>query len=228
MISKCVIEGSMVVGAILIAAIVGPSGSGKTTLVDLMLEMFSPSGGKLEISGLAPDEAIRKYSGVIGYVPQDVAIVDGTLRENIAMGFPASEASDCEVNYAIKIAQLEDFVSSLPDGLDSQVGSRGTKLSGGQRQRLGIARAFLTKPKLLFLDESKSALDSQTELLILNALKEVDYEITWIVIAHRLSTIQDASQIIYLDEGSISASGTFDELRKSVPNFEVQAKLMGL
>lgn len=190
--------------------------------------MFSPSRGKLKIPGLAPDEAIRKYSGAIGYVPQDVAIVDGTLRENIAMGFPAFEASDCRVNYAIKIAQLEDFESSLPDVFDSQLGSRGTKLSGGQRQRLAIARAFFTKPKLLFLDESSSALDSQTELLISNALIKIDYEITLIDIAHRLSTIQDASQIIYLDEGSISAAGTFDKLRKSVPNFEDQAKLMGL
>jgi ABC-type multidrug transport system fused ATPase/permease subunit len=210
------------------AAIVGPSGSGKTTLVDLMLGMYSPDHGKLLISEMPPDEAIRKFSGAIGYVPQDVAIVDGTLRENIAMGFLMSEATDARVNYAVQIAQLEELVSTLPEGLDSQVGSRGTKLSGGQRQRLGIARAFFTKPKLLFLDESTSALDSQTELLISNALKEIDYDLTLIIIAHRLSTIQDASQIVYLDAGVIAARGTFDEVRSAVPDFELQAKLMGL
>lgn len=209
-------------------AIVGPSGSGKTTLVDLMLGMYAPNQGKIEISGMLPSKSISEFSGAIGYVPQDVAIADGSLRENIAMGFPASEATDLRINYAIRIAQLEDLVASLPDGLDSQVGSRGTKLSGGQRQRLGIARAFFTKPKMLFLDESTSALDSQTELLISNALKSIDYEITLIIIAHRLSTIQDATQIIYLDEGKIIARGTFEEVRSKVPNFELQAKLMGL
>ncbi len=209
-------------------AIVGPSGSGKTSLVDLMLGMFHPLHGSVKISGMYPREAISMFSGAIGYVPQDVEIIDGTLRENIAMGFAASEATDSRIEYATKIAQLDELIDSLPLGIDTHVGSRGTKLSGGQRQRLGIARAFFTKPKLLFLDESTSALDSQTELLISKALNEIDYDLTLVVIAHRLSTIQTASQIVYLNNGKIVSAGNFDELRKAVPDFEVQARLMGL
>jgi len=209
-------------------AIVGPSGSGKTSLVDLMLGMFHPLRGSVKISGMHPREAITMFSGAVGYVPQDVEIIDGTLRENIAMGFAASDATDSRIKYATQIAQLDELIESLPLGIDTQVGSRGTKLSGGQRQRLGIARAFFTKPKLVFLDESTSALDSQTELLISKALNEIDYELTLVVIAHRLSTIQKASQIVYLDSGKIVSKGSFEELRRIVPDFEVQAKLMGL
>ena len=209
-------------------AIVGPSGSGKTTLVDLMLGMYRSNSGEILISGVSPHLVVRKFPGSIGYVPQDVAMIDGTLRQNISMGFPESDATDERIWFAIRIALLEDFVLSLPEGIDTQIGTRGTKLSGGQRQRVGIARAFFTKPKLLFLDESTSALDSQTEKLISNALEEVDYAITMVVIAHRLSTIVNADQIVYLENGKIAANGSFETVRSTVPNFAVQANLMGL
>jgi ATP-binding cassette subfamily C protein len=209
-------------------AIVGPSGSGKTTLVDLMLGMYKPNSGEVLIAGMSPGRAVKEFPGAIGYVPQDVVMIDGTLRENISMGFPENEATDDRIWSAIRMAMLEEFVVSLPEGIDTQIGTRGTKLSGGQRQRVGIARAFFTKPKILFLDESTSALDSQTEKLLSNALEQINYELTLILIAHRLSTIQNADQIIYLEKGRIAAKGNFEELRAAVPNFAVQADLMGL
>jgi len=209
-------------------AIVGSSGSGKTTLVDLILGMFSPDSGEILVSGLSPMESIKKFPGAIGYVPQDVAVYQGTIRENIALGFPASDATDERINDALKIAQLKDFVDSLPQGIDTQVGPRGSKLSGGQRQRLGIARAMFTRPKLLILDESTSALDAQTEVMVTESLQEIPYDITTIIIAHRLSTVRDADQVIYLEEGKLIARGTFEEVRAQVPDFDTQARLMGL
>lgn len=209
-------------------AIVGPSGSGKSTLVDLMLGMYKPASGEIKISNLSPETAVRQFPGAIGYVPQDVAMIDGTLRQNVSMGFPDSDATDERVLFALKIALLEEFVKSLPDGLETNIGTRGTKLSGGQRQRLGIARAFFTKPKLLFLDESTSALDAQTENEMIQALEGVKYDITMVIVAHRLSTIQSSKQLLYMDSGRILARGDFEEVRKRVPDFAIQANLMGL
>lgn len=209
-------------------AIVGPSGSGKTTTVDLILGMFDPSSGKIRVSDLAPTAAIESYPGAIGYVPQDVVVIQGSIRENVALGFPILEARDDRVYRALDIAQLSEFVKSLPAGIDTQVGPRGSKLSGGQRQRLGIARAMFTQPRLLILDESTSALDAQTELLVTEAVNSIPYEITVVVIAHRLSTVRFADQVVYLDSGKLISKGSFEEVRSQVPNFDNQAKLMGL
>jgi ABC-type multidrug transport system fused ATPase/permease subunit len=161
-------------------------------------------------------------------VPQNIEIIDGTIRENVAMGFPVELATDDFVEAAIKVAHLEDLISSLPLGIESNVGPRGSKLSGGQRQRLGIARAMFTKPKLLILDESTSALDAQTELQVSKALNQIPYEVTKVVIAHRLSTVRDADLVVYLDNGRAISIGTFNQVRTEVPNFDSQAKLMGL
>ena len=209
-------------------AIVGPSGSGKTTLVDLLLGMFEPTKGRISISKVTPTACVLKYPGAIGYVPQDVAIIDGTIRENIAMGFPIELATDESIQDAIRAAHLQDTIKELPFGIDSSVGPRGSKLSGGQRQRLGIARAMFTKPRLLILDESTSALDAQTELLVSEALENISYSVTKIVIAHRLSTVRNADVVVYLEYGKAIAIGTFSEVRAQVPNFDSQAKLMGL
>jgi ABC-type multidrug transport system fused ATPase/permease subunit len=209
-------------------AVVGPSGSGKTTLVDLILGMFSPDSGEVLVSGGHPLNSIQKNAGAIGYVPQDVAVIQGTIRENVALGFPIEEATNSRVERALDVAQLTDFVKNLPAGLDSEVGSRGSKLSGGQRQRLGIARAMFTQPKLLILDESTSALDAQTELMVSEAISAIPYKITIIVIAHRLSTVRFSDQVIYLENGLIAAKGTFEYVRDKVPDFDNQAKLMGL
>jgi ABC-type multidrug transport system fused ATPase/permease subunit len=209
-------------------AFVGSSGAGKTTLVDVLLGVLTPQSGAVEISGLTPLETVSKWPGAISYVPQDVTISNGTIRENVALGFPAEAAHDDLVWNAIETAQLSEFVKSLPQGLDTPVGERGTKISGGQRQRLGIARAMFTQPKLLVLDEATSSLDGQTEYDISEAIQGLKGRVTVIMIAHRLSTVRNADTIIYLNSGEIQAQGTFEEVRQAVPDFNRQAELMGL
>jgi ABC-type multidrug transport system fused ATPase/permease subunit len=211
-----------------ILAIVGPSGAGKTTLVDVLLGILEPTNGKVLISGISPLESFVKWPGAIAYVPQDVLVVNGSIRANIALGYPLETATDELVNEAIRIASLTDFVNSLPDGLDTNLGERGAKISGGQRQRIGIARALFTKPKLLVLDEATSALDGGTEESISNDIQNLKGSTTVVLIAHRLSTVRDADLVLYIDNGKIVARGTFEEVRNSVPDFDRQAKLMGL
>jgi ABC-type multidrug transport system fused ATPase/permease subunit len=209
-------------------AIVGTSGAGKTSLVDALLGVVPINEGEVRISGLSPAEAIDKWPGAISYVPQDVSISNGTIRQNVSLGFPSELASDELVWAALEVAQLETFVKGLPLGLETPVGERGTRLSGGQRQRLGIARAMFTKPKLLVLDEATSSLDGQTEADISSAIEKLHGSVTVILIAHRLSTVRNSNKVVYLSEGRIVSTGTFDEVRASVPNFDLQAKLMGL
>jgi ABC-type multidrug transport system fused ATPase/permease subunit len=209
-------------------AVVGPSGAGKTTLVDVLLGILIQDQGKVSISGLSPKDAIQKWPGAIAYVPQNVTIMNGTIRENVALGFDPDEFTDAYVLEALEHAQLTELVNQLPEGLDTQVGERGTKLSGGQRQRIGIARALFTNPFLLVLDEATSSLDGQTESDFSEAIKRLHGEVTVVLIAHRLSTIRNADHVIYLSDGGIIARGTFDEVRKAVPDFDKQAGLNGL
>ena len=211
-----------------IIAIVGPSGAGKTTLVDVLLGVIEPDKGSAKISKVTPLEAIAKWPGAISYVPQDVIVVNGTIRENVALGYPAEAASDELITSALNIASLTDFVAALPEGLDTNLGERGGKISGGQRQRIGIARALFTKPKLLVLDEATSALDGDTEESISSDIQKLKGSTTIVIIAHRLSTVRDADLVLYMDKGKILARGTFEEVRNVVPDFNRQAKLMGL
>jgi ABC-type multidrug transport system fused ATPase/permease subunit len=209
-------------------AVVGPSGAGKSTLIDLILGIYLPSHGSITLAGCTPAESINKWPGAIGYVPQEVVLMSASIAENIASGFDASGVSEKLVNDSIAIAQLGEFVSSLPLGVATQVGERGGNLSGGQRQRVGIARAMFTKPQLLVLDEATSSLDGQTESEISEAIQSLKGKVTLILIAHRLSTVQKSDRVIYLKDGEIVAQGSFDEVRKSVPDFNKQAQLMGL
>ena len=209
-------------------AIVGASGAGKTTLVDILLGVLQPDLGEVKISGLDPLDAITNWPGAISYVPQDVLITQGSIRENVTMGYPVDKCPDELIWDALSYAQLKDFVESLPEKLDSPVGDRGVKISGGQRQRLGIARAMFTKPKLLVFDEATSSLDGMTEAAISQAIHRMHGEVTVISIAHRLSTVKNADKVIYLDRGKLVAQGTFEEVRQRVPDFDEQAKLMGL
>ena len=211
-----------------LVAIVGPSGAGKTTVVDILLGVLLPDEGLATISGLSPHDAVSKWPGAIAYVPQDVSIAAGSIRENVALGYPVQIATDELVLKALQSAQLAEFVSTLPNGMDTQVGEKGSILSGGQRQRLGIARALFTQPHLIVMDEATSALDGETEAGVAAAIQTLRGSATVIVIAHRLSTIRNADTIIYMSDGKIIGTGDFETLQEAVPEFKNQAKLMGL
>jgi ABC-type branched-subunit amino acid transport system ATPase component len=209
-------------------AFVGPSGAGKTTIIDVILGVLYPDEGDVLISGMPPHFAITKWPGAISYVPQDVVITKGTIRENVALGFPREAATDDLVMSALKVAHLDKFVAGLPNGVDTEIGERGTDISGGQRQRLGIARAMFTKPHILVLDEATSSLDGETEASISRAIQALRGSTAVVMIAHRLSTVRNVDILVYLAEGKIIAKGTFEEVRNAVPDFDRQAKLMGL
>lgn len=200
-----ILEGSYV-------AIVGSSGVGKSTLVDLILGILSPTSGKILISGRSPREAIIHWPGAIGYVPQDVAISDGTILENVLMGYSNETLSTEAIYDLLRTVELESFVRGLDKELETQVGERGSKLSGGQRQRLGIARALVTQPKILILDEATSALDGETEASISDSLLNLRNSVTIIAIAHRLRTVKNADFILYLKPGGKYEVGTYQEL----------------
>jgi ABC-type multidrug transport system fused ATPase/permease subunit len=209
-------------------AIVGTSGAGKSTLTDALLGVLVPDSGEVRISGMPPRDAIRRWPGALAYVPQDVVLVDGSVRSNVAFGIPEALIDDQRVWAALQRASIADFVAATPEGLNLEVGERGAKLSGGQRQRLGIARALYEEPRILILDEATSALDAQTEQLINETVLSMDGDVTVVIVAHRLSTIVNADRVVYLREGRILASGSFTEVRELVDEFDQQAKLMGI
>jgi ABC-type multidrug transport system fused ATPase/permease subunit len=211
-----------------IVAVVGPSGAGKTTLIDVLLGVLSPSSGEVRISSKPPLEAVSTWPGAIAYVPQDVLISNSTLRENVSLGYPVELATDDLVWNALSLAQLGPFTETLPNGIDTKTGDRGSSLSGGQRQRLGIARALFTKPNLLVLDEATSSLDGETEAAISTAILKMKGKVTIVMIAHRLVTVKNADLVIYMDKGTIMAYGSFAKVRNSVPDFDRQAGIMGL
>jgi ABC-type multidrug transport system fused ATPase/permease subunit len=209
-------------------AIVGPSGSGKTTLVDSLLGLIKPNFGSISISGVSPRLALEKWNGKVAYVPQNVVIHPGTLRRNITLGYESAQVSNSKIEDAIRLSHLQDFLEGLPQGLETDLGRQGTKLSGGQRQRIGIARALLSDPEILIFDEATSSLDSASEKEISMALQSLRGKVTIISIAHRLSSVQDADLVYYLENGRVQASGTFEQVRALVPDFDEQAKLLGL
>jgi ABC-type multidrug transport system fused ATPase/permease subunit len=154
--------------------------------------------------------------------------MNSTIRQNISQGFDPDPLDEARIWNSLAVAHLDEFVRSLPLGIDTQVGEFGNQLSGGQRQRLGIARAMFTSPRLLILDEATSALDGETEALISHTIKELKGKCTVILIAHRLSSVMNADKVIFMENGEITAEGTFSEVRKLSPDFEKQVKLMGI
>ncbi|MEP1870170.1 MAG: ABC transporter ATP-binding protein/permease, partial [Paraglaciecola sp.] len=192
-------------------AVVGESGSGKSTLVKLLFRFYDPSRGSISIDGQDISQVNQaSLRQAIGIVPQDTVLFNDTILENIRYGRP--DASDVEVQQAIDLAHLRNFISSLPDGHSTTVGERGLKLSGGEKQRVAIARTILKRPPILVFDEATSSLDSQSEQAILTALQEISQGHTSLVIAHRLSTIIDADKIVVLGEGKIIEQGCHSEL----------------
>ncbi len=206
-------------------AVGGSSGAGKSTLVDLILGVLEPTEGLALISNIDSSMAIRNFPERVSYVPQDVLIIDGSIKENVALGYPIEEVSEQLVWELLKASQLDEFVAQLPGGINHIIGERGTNLSGGQRQRLGLARGLFANPSILVLDEATSALDGQTEANITEMLVGLKGQITLIIIAHRLSTIQDVERVIYLKDGAIIAEGTFMEVEALVPEFGKVTKL---
>ncbi len=209
-------------------AIAGPSGAGKTTLVDLMLGILKPSEGRIELSGLEPEITVNMYPGSVAYVPQEGFFVEGTLKQNVALGIKDENIDSEFVELCLRTVGLDEMINSSNLGIDIQVGELGSKISGGQKQRLGIARALYSSPKLLILDEATSALDAISEDKIIECLKNLKGKITIVSIAHRLSTIMSADRVFYLEEGQIMASGKFNEVRNAVPNFDRQADILGI
>jgi len=202
-----------------ITAIIGASGSGKTTLIDALLGLLEPASGFVELSGKSPRLAMAQWAGAISYVPQQVKIIDASVRENVTLGYDASKIDQSEIERCLQIAGLYEFVLSLPNGLDTFVGENGSKLSGGQKQRLGIARALLTRPRILVLDEATSSLDNKTGGEINIALSKLKGETTIVTVAHRMDTIRNADQIICMSDGEIIATGSYEQISRDFPKF---------
>lgn len=209
-------------------ALVGATGAGKSTLADLLLGVLTPDSGTIQLGHVTPSEAARTWPGAIAYVPQEVVMANGTIRENVALGLPDDLIDDDLVWEALERAQLSSFLRSKRDGLDTLIGEHGVLLSGGQRQRLGFARALYTRPRLLVLDEATSALDAETEHAISETLQALTGNVTTVTIAHRLATIRHCDIVLFLEHGRVAAQGTFDEVRVISPSFNKQAQLLGL
>jgi len=209
-------------------ALVGPTGAGKSTIADVILGVIQPDSGVSTMNGVAPIKAVRIWPGAIAYVPQDITVLDGTIRQNVGLGLPENLIRDELVWEALERAHLAEMLRNEREGLDTVVGEHGVRLSGGQRQRLGLARALYTRPRLIVLDEATSALDAETERAVSEALGELRGSVTLVIIAHRLATVQHCDHVVYLEDGRIKSSGTFDEVRRVQPRFNRQAELLGL
>ena len=202
-----------------VVAFAGPSGGGKTTIFSLIERFYKPTSGKITIGGQNIEEIdLTDWRKQIGLVGQNSSVMPGTIRENLVYGL-GRKVSDDELWHVLKMAYADKFVKGAEDGLETQIGERGVKLSGGQRQRIAIAiaRAFLRDPKILMLDEATASLDSESEAMVQKALASLMKNRMTLVIAHRLSTIVDADKIYFIDHGTVSGSGTHDELVKSTP-----------
>jgi len=208
--------------------IVGSSGAGKTTMVDLLLGLLEPTAGVITVDQVPLDRSnMLAWRRLIGYVPQDVFMLDSTIRDNVVFAGRDLPAPDGEVWAALERAQLADFVRSLPDGLDTLIGERGARMSGGQRQRIGIARALYRQPSLLVLDEATSALDLVTEAALAETMESLDRSITKVIIAHRLTTVRGCDRILFLEHGSVAGIGTYDDLADEISEFRRLASLSG-
>ena len=209
-------------------ALVGSSGAGKSTLADVLMGLHRPTAGRVAVDDVDIRTDLVAWQRSIGMVPQDVYILDASLRANVAFGDAPDAVDDRRLLAALTRAQLDDLIRDLPDGVDTIVGERGGRLSGGQRQRLGIARALYLEPSVLVMDEATSALDSETERRITETIESLHGQMTVIVIAHRLSTVRKCDMLLYLEQGCIAAAGTFESVATESPGFARLVKLGSL
>ena len=196
-------------------AIVGRSGSGKTTLADLLLGLLDPTAGTIEVNGQPIHSLRAEWRGIAGLVPQDIFLIDDTVRRNVAFGLPDAVIDDARVWHALGMARLEERVRTLPQGLDTPVGERGAMLSGGEHQRLGIARALYTDPDILVLDEATSALDATTEKEFIGTLQSLRGTKTILAITHRATSADWCDRMLVIREGQIIADGPFAMVNRS-------------
>jgi ATP-binding cassette subfamily C protein len=209
-------------------AIVGDSGAGKTTLIDLILGVLTPTSGHIRVGSLSPSNYIKANPGKVGYVPQKTNIFQGTIKDNVLLGFDEDAYSIGQIRNALEKANLLEFVESQQFGLDTAVGPGGLTLSGGQEQRLGIARALITDPSFLILDESTSSLDAQSEDAIMQTLIKLSDTCLILVIAHRLSSIKTSDSILFLENGNLAGLGTFNDLYARNEKFRKQVDLLSV
>ncbi|CAM4367984.1 ATP-binding cassette subfamily B protein AbcA/BmrA [Paenibacillus endophyticus] len=206
---------SLTIEAGKVTALVGPSGSGKTTLFSLLERFYDPTSGSIRLGGKdIRDASLRSWRSQIGYVSQESPIIAGTIKDNLCYGLTRDVTQE-EIEQAARMAYADGFIEALPSGYNTEVGERGIKLSGGQRQRIAIARALLRDPRILMLDEATSNLDSKSEEVVQDALKNLMIGRTTVVIAHRLSTVVDADSIVFLEKGAITGVGTHEQLYAS-------------
>jgi ATP-binding cassette subfamily B protein len=193
--------------------LVGESGSGKTTLLDLLMGLLQPTSGRVSVDGVDLDEAtILSWQKQVAHVPQHIFLLDATMLENIAFGIPRVDVDYERVREACRLAELDEFTMSLPEGYETTVGERGVRLSGGQRQRIGIARALYKGTSVLILDEATSALDDSTEANVIEAVQRLGRDYTVIMVAHRTTTLRDCDAIYRLAHGQLIETGTFKDV----------------
>lgn len=207
---------------------VGISGAGKSTLVDMIIGLYKASAGDIRIEGASLYGLdMKTWQSQIGYVPQFPYIADDTLKANVALGIPRKEIDEARVRQCLALANLAEFVDTLPQGMNTPVGDRGIRMSGGQRQRLAIARAFYQNPQVLVLDEATSSLDTVSEKEVQQAVAHLHGKVTMLIIAHRLATVRECDEIVYIDAGRLAARGTFEELLSISPGFRELAAQLG-
>jgi ABC-type bacteriocin/lantibiotic exporter with double-glycine peptidase domain len=209
-------------------ALVGASGAGKSTLVDLLLGLQAPTTGQITCGSIDIHKNLIDWQSQVGLVPQDVFLLDASLRENIVFDVAEKDIDEEWLKETVRLARLTELVESTPEGLNLMVGDRGVRISGGQKQRIAIARALYKKPSILILDEATSALDNETERQITQTIEGLAGEITVIVVAHRLSTVKGCDQFLVLNQGKAEALGTLQQVKKSSKTFANLAKLASL
>lgn len=207
-----------------VIGICGPTGGGKTTLTDLITGLLQPTEGQITVDEVPLHGREESWFRLLGVVPQMVFLTDDSLRRNIALGVDDADINESSVQEAVGLAQLREFIDSLPEGLDAIVGERGVRVSGGQRQRIAIARALYRRPEVLIFDEGTSALDNVTESILMSSLERLRGDHTIILVAHRLSTVRNCDKIVYLEGGRVSGMGTFDELAEANEAFRLLAR----